>query len=204
MVPLLSASSLALLRGERLLFRNVNFALNAGDALLIEGANGSGKTSLLRVIAGLLDPEEGEVAWRGNSIRQQRQTYCGNLVWYGHLSGCKRDLTLLENLRCEQSLRPQKSVTFATVITRLGLDDLVELPVRALSAGQQRRVALARLLLSAAPLWLLDEPLTNLDRAGQQLVTDMLSEHLAAGGLSVMASHHGVAPDLPVQRLTLS
>lgn len=204
MTDLLSANAVALLRGDRLLFQAVSFSLRAGEALLIEGANGCGKTSLLRVVAGLVHPDEGEVRWRGTSIQRQRQAYCGELAWYGHVSGCKRDLSLLENLRFERSLRPQSATSLETVVQRLGLTRLTGLPVRVLSAGQQRRVALARLLLSAAPLWLLDEPFTNLDKDGQQLVTEMVGEHIAGGGVSVIATHHGMALDFPVQRLGLT
>ncbi|MGB5346396.1 MAG: cytochrome c biogenesis heme-transporting ATPase CcmA [Woeseia sp.] len=201
---MLSANAVTLLRGDRMLFEDVSFSLLAGEALLIEGANGCGKTSLLRVVAGLVHPDEGEVRWHGGNIQRQRQAYCSALAWYGHVSGCKRDLSLVENLRFERSLRPQSAASMDTVVQRLGLARLTGLPVRVLSAGQQRRVALARLLLSAAPLWLLDEPFTNLDKDGQQLVTDMVGEHLAAGGVSVIATHHGMALDLPVKRLGLS
>lgn len=204
LTALLSANSLSLLRGDRLLFRDVSFALDGGQALLIEGDNGCGKTSLLRLIAGLLSPDSGVINWRDQDIRLQRQAYCSQLAWFGHASGGKRDLTLLENLNLERSLRPQSAVQLDEVIQRLGLEKLTKLPLRALSAGQQRRVALARLPLSAASLWLLDEPFTNLDRAGQALVTEMLEEHLAAGGISVLATHHGMALELPVQRLVLS
>lgn len=200
----LAGHDIALLRGERLLFRDISFAVNAGEALLIEGDNGSGKTSLLRIIAGLMQADEGEVRWQGRNIESARQSYCSELAWYGHASGCKQDLSLIENLRFERSLRPQRSVSTDTVIERLGLGRLTGLPVRALSAGQQRRAALARLLLSAAPLWLLDEPFTNLDRAGRELVTEMLRAHLAKDGLGVIATHHGLGLDLPTPRLTLS
>ncbi len=186
-----------------MLFRDIGFALSGGECLIVEGTNGSGKTSLLRIVAGLVQPDDGEIRWRGRSIRRQRQEYCSNLVWYGHASGCKQDLTLLENLRCEQALRPGNS-KLDEVLERLGLARLTQLPLRVLSAGQQRRVALSRLLLSAVPLWLLDEPFTNLDRDGQQLVSDMVSAHLAGGGMCVMATHRGVDLGMPVQRLSLS
>lgn len=203
MTPGLVATSLALLRGERMLFRQIGFALRPGQALRIEGANGAGKTSLLRIIAGLLTPDEGQVLWRGEDIRRQRQRFASQLAWFGHLNGLKRDLTIVENLRCEQDLRPRSAIGENEVFARLGLDSLMSLPVRALSAGQQRRAALARLLLGAATLWLLDEPFTNLDRDGQQLVRAMLADHLAAGGIAVMATHHGSGMELPMEKLVL-
>ncbi|NNE59542.1 MAG: cytochrome c biogenesis heme-transporting ATPase CcmA [Woeseia sp.] len=203
MTPLLAAQSVALLRGDRLLFRDLSFALAPGDALCIEGANGSGKTSLLRVLAGLLEADEGDVRWQGTPISSLRQEYCSELVWLGHLGGAKRDLTLEENLQFECALRPRNDTGLSSVIERVGLKDLTRLPLRALSAGQQRRVALARLLLSAARLWLLDEPFTNLDRHGQTLVGELLREHLSAGGIAVMATHKSAGPDLLSQRLVL-
>ncbi|MDZ7643582.1 MAG: cytochrome c biogenesis heme-transporting ATPase CcmA [Woeseiaceae bacterium] len=204
MTALLSASGLGLFRGERRLFGDIGFALNAGNLLLVEGANGSGKTSLLRVIAGLVEPDTGSVRWRGLDVRDHRQSYCASLMWSGHKVGCKQDLTLIENLRCERALRPIAARDQQAVFRRLDLAGLTDLPMRALSAGQQRRVALARLLLGNAELWLLDEPFTNLDAGGEALVNQLVDEHLDAGGACVMASHRGVATDRPIERLSLS
>ncbi len=203
MSALLEARDLSIIRGDRLLFRQVGFALNPGELLLVEGANGSGKTSLLRVLAGLMDADSGMVCWNGADTRRARQQYRENLLWYGHRSGCKQDLSPRENLRCERALRPGSGQQPDGVLERLGILRVLDLPVRVLSAGQQRRVALARLLLGAAPLWLLDEPFTNLDTAGQELVNDLISEHLLEGGLCVMASHRGVDADVPQQKLVL-
>lgn len=203
MSALLSATDLGLYRGERRLFGPLQFALQAGEMLLIEGANGSGKTSLLRVIAGLLEADAGEIHWHGTDTRRIRQKFAAELVWYGHRSGCKQDLSLLENLACEAALRPQSLMPLEQVLERLGLSRLVALPMRALSAGQQRRVALARLLLCSASLWLLDEPYTNLDREGQALVDELLSAHLANGGVAVVASHHGINTAARQHRLLL-
>lgn len=204
MTALLAVSGLAVLRGERLLFRDIEFALNAGDCLLIEGANGSGKTSLLRVVAGLMPPDSGEIRWRGSETRLEPQVFRAALAWHGHKSGLKQDLTLIENLRCEAALRPTRSLAPDDLLGPLALSALTELPLRVLSAGQQRRVALARLLMTDVPLWLLDEPFTNLDRAGQALVNDLVRRHLAQGGVCVMAAHRGVSADLPTARLSLS
>lgn len=203
MTAKLSADDLTLIRGERCLFDGLEFALNPGELLLLEGANGSGKTSLMRVIAGMLSLESGEILWNGEPVSRQRQVFHGSLVWLAHRSGLKGDLTLVENLRFERSLRPQSSVEPEQVFERLGIARLKALPLRSLSAGQQRRVALARMLLADVPLWLLDEPFTNLDRDGRQLVMQLTEEHLGNGGLCVMAAHQDIEINATIKRINL-
>jgi heme exporter protein A len=204
LTALLSGDGLGLVRGERCLFRSLGFALNAGELLLVEGPNGSGKTSLLRLISGLMEPNDGMVSWNGKPIREVAQDYRAALVWLAHKTGFKQDLTLVENLRFERALRPASAYKFEDVLARLELATLTTLPMRALSAGQQRRVALARMLLSDARLWIMDEPFTNLDRGGQSLVGELIGSHLAAGGLCVAATHQGLSIKAPQQRLTLA
>jgi len=203
LTALLSVAGVSLVRGDRCLFRDVTFALNSGEALHVEGANGTGKTSLLRLLAGLVAADDGEVCWRGTPVHRVAQEFRNDLLWLGHKVGCKQDLTPVENLQFEQALRPTSTVPFGDILTRLGLDTLTALPLRALSAGQQRRVALARLLMGRARLWLLDEPFTNLDSAGQALVAQLIDEHLASGGLCVAASHQALSIASPYQRLAL-
>ena len=203
MTAKLSANNLTLIRGERCLFSGLSFALEAGQLLLLEGQNGSGKTSLLRALVGLLELEEGEIVWNGEPIRRARQAYFKSLVWLAHRVGLKADLTLVENLQFESALRPIANTDFNAVLERLGIDRLKKLPIRSLSAGQQRRVALARVLLSAADLWLMDEPFTNLDREGRQLVDEIVGQHLSNGGMCVMAAHQDVEIDAPTQKLVL-
>jgi len=190
-------------RGERCLFHGLEFALDPGQLLLLQGQNGSGKTSLLRAIAGLLSLESGEILWDDKPALQQRQEFHASLVWLTHETGLKGDLTLVENLRFEATLRPQRGVDLAAVCERLGISRLKQLPLRSLSAGQQRRVALVRMLLADVPLWLMDEPFTNLDRDGRQLVTTLTEEHLAGGGLCVMAAHQDVDIKATVKRVNL-
>lgn len=199
----LSANALTLIRGETCLFQDLGFALNPGELLLLEGQNGSGKTSLMRAIAGMLSLESGEIFWNGNDVSRQRQEFHGELVWIAHRTGLKGDLTLVENLRFEASLRPQTSIDPATVYERLGISRLKTLPLRSLSAGQQRRVALARMLLADVPLWLMDEPFTNLDREGRKLVVELVEEHLANGGMCVMAAHQDVDIKATINRVVL-
>ena len=203
MTAKLSANALTLIRGETCLFQDLGFALNPGELLLLEGHNGSGKTSLMRAIAGMLSLESGEIFWNGNDVSRQRQEFHGELVWIAHRTGLKGDLTLVENLRFEASLRPQADIDPVTVYERLGISRLKTLPLRALSAGQQRRVALARMLLADVPLWLMDEPFTNLDREGRKLVVELVEEHLAKGGMCVMAAHQDVEIKATINRVAL-
>lgn len=203
MTELLSGNDLCLLRGERCLFDDLSFALAAGELLLVQGPNGSGKTSLLRAISGLLGLETGQISWQGVPTAQNRQRFHADLVWLAHRVGFKGDLTLIENLRFETGLRPASFERIDEVLDRLGLSQLTELPLRSLSAGQQRRVALARMLLSDARLWLMDEPFANLDAAGQTLVIELISEHLTGSGACVIAAHQDVRIDAPTHRICL-
>jgi heme exporter protein A len=199
----LSAEHLTLFRGDRCLFKGLSFALNPGEMLLLEGSNGSGKTSLLRAIAGLLELEAGTVLWNDTPLHKERQLFQNSVVWLSHKIGLKGDLTLVENLRYEATLRPQAEIEFDRVLNQLGLKRLTRLPLRALSAGQQRRVALARMLLSSAILWMLDEPVANLDSEGRALVMDMVRQHLNKGGMAIVAAHQDIDIDVPVQRIRL-
>ena len=199
----LSADNLTLIRGERCLFQGLSFALDSGGLLILEGRNGCGKTSLIRAIAGMLSLETGEIFWNDIPIEKQRQEFHGALVWLAHRTGLKGDLTLVENLRFEASLRPQSDVDSDLICDRLGIARLKGLPLRSLSAGQQRRVALARMLLADVPLWLMDEPFTNLDREGRALVMKLTEEHLAKGGMCVMAAHQDIEIDATVRRVGL-
>ncbi len=203
MTALLSGQGLILLRGDCCLIKDLDFALGAGELLLVNGANGSGKTSLLRAIAGLLPLEDGELRWRGEWLRPHDPQFRGDIAWLSHRVGFKNDLDLVENLRFESSLRASHSHRLESVLERLSLASLTALPFRALSAGQQRRVALARLLLSTATLWMMDEPFTNLDRDGQALVRMLLEEHLAEGGSAIVATHQPVEVDAPIIRVSL-
>ncbi len=203
MTGVLSANDLSLVRGDRCLFEQLDFALNPGELLLIEGPNGSGKTSLLRGIAGLLEFATGHVSWDGDKVLENYQLFRADLVWLSHRVGFKGELNLLENLKFESALRSSAIEKTETIIERLGLARLTALPFRYLSAGQQRRVALARMLLANARLWLMDEPYTNLDKAGRSLVAELITEHLAGAGMCIVASHQPVEIDATTRRVTL-
>ncbi len=204
MTAQLTADALTLFRGDRCLFKGLSFALNPGELLLLKGRNGSGKTSFLRAIAGLLELESGHVVWNDVAVTKEPQIFQNSLVWMAHQVGFKGDLTLLENLHYEAALRLQSRQDFEDVLKRLGLNRLKRLPMRSLSAGQRRRVALARMLLSDAQLWIMDEPVANLDGEGRALVIELIREHLAADGIVIMAAHQDVDIDATVQTIELS
>ena len=190
---MLSVSGLHLWRGDRHVLRDVSFEARPGQCVLLTGKNGAGKTTLLRAIAGLLDPEEGQVSWRGVPARQTRDAFHGELAYLGHEPPLKGDLSARENLRFSIGIR--RAVTPAEIdaaLTRTGAHGFSDRAVRLLSAGQRRRIALAGVLLAQAALWLLDEPTTNLDADGQQLVADLVAEQLARDGLVVAAVHHAL------------
>ncbi len=203
MTAKLFGKDLCLLRGDRCLFQHLSFALSSGELLLVEGRNGCGKTSLLRAVAGLLEFESGRVDWNGQSIISSHQAFRSDLVWLSHKVGFKGDLTLVENLSFETGLRATTSERLQPSLDRLGLAPLTDLPFRALSAGQQRRVGLARMLIAKARLWMMDEPFTNLDTGGQALVREVMAEHLARDGLCVVASHQNIDVNAPVRRVQL-
>ncbi len=203
MTEKLSGHDLTLIRGDRCLFTDVSFALESENLLVLEGRNGSGKTSLLKAIVGMIDLEEGEIRWNGKPVHEVRQEFFGSLVWVAHRTGLKSDLSLLENLSFESKLRPASNHDLDYVLERLGIKRLRKLPLRSLSAGQQRRVALARMLLADASLWLMDEPFTNLDREGRALVLDLVKEHLGRGGMCIMAAHQDFELDVPTERIQL-
>jgi heme exporter protein A len=190
---MLTVSGLHLWRGDRHVLRGLSFEGHAGQCVLLTGRNGAGKTSLIRVIAGLLEAEEGEVSWRGTSVRTHRHEFHSALAYLGHEPPLKGDLTGHENLRFSTGIRrPVGTHEIDSALIRTGALAFADRPVRTLSAGQKRRVALAGVLLTQAVLWLLDEPTTNLDSDGQQLVADLIGEQLGRNGLVVAAVHHSL------------
>ncbi|HEY4749076.1 MAG TPA: cytochrome c biogenesis heme-transporting ATPase CcmA [Steroidobacteraceae bacterium] len=201
----LEVENLHLWRGERHVLRGVQFALAGGACLEVSGANGAGKTSLLRTLCGLMYPEEGRVLWAGEDVRRDLSAYHGRLAYLGHEPPLKADLSARENLRYWIGIRRRvDGRELDTALARVGASGWRERLVRTLSAGQRRRVALAGLALLAVPLWLLDEPTTHLDAQGQELVGQLIGEQLARGGMVVAAVHQALpAAAGEVRRLEL-
>jgi heme exporter protein A len=192
----LKAERLHLWRGERHVLAGVNVEVAAGDMLQVTGANGTGKTSLLRTLCGLLHHEDGRVLWEGRNVFEDLAAFHSQLVYLGHEPPLKADLTPRENLRYWIGVRrPLSDTDITSALERAGAGAWRDQPVRTLSAGQKRRVALAGVILAAAPLWLLDEPATNLDADGQCLVGSLIDAQLASGGVVIVAVHQ----DLPVK-----
>ena len=182
---------LACERDWRMLFEHLDMQVRSGDMLQISGPNGSGKTSLLRLLAGLMQPTQGEVLLNGKPLAEQGSELARNLVWIGHAAGIKDLLTPEENLTWLCALhRPASRETIWQALEAVGLRGFEDVPCHTLSAGQQRRVALARLYLDSPPLWILDEPFTALDKQGVAQLEAHLAQHCEQGGMVVLTTHH--------------
>lgn len=186
---MLTAAGLACLRGERVVFRGLDFDLGAGQALTLRGPNGSGKSSLLRLLAGLLRPAEGRILWDGADIEDDRDAHRARVAYLGASDALKPNLTLAENVVFQAALRGSPPDAAAAALADVGLATLAGSPARRLSQGQRRRAAIARLVAARARLWLLDEPTLALDDEAVARLGDILRGHLAAGGLAVVATH---------------
>jgi heme exporter protein A len=193
-VPLLEAVALSCERDWRMLFEQLHFALQPGDMLQISGPNGSGKTSLLRLLAGLRQPTSGDILLQGQALAEQRSELARNLLWIGHAAGIKGLLSAEENLAWLCALhRPAGRDAIWQALEAVGLRGFEDVPCHTLSAGQQRRVALARLYLEdTPPLWVLDEPFTALDKSGVAQLEAHLAGHCERGGVVVLTTHHSL------------
>jgi len=204
---MLEATALSCTRGERCLFSGLGLELRAGQCLHVAGNNGAGKTSLLRILAGLLSPTEGTVRWKGADITRAREEFGADLTFVGHLNGVKDDLSALENLRFAAALRGGDASAAAglAALERLGLADHADVVVRHLSQGQKRRVALARLCArESAALWILDEPFNALDSGAVATLYGLIERQLAAGGMVLLTAHQSIQLPEGTRRLELT
>ncbi len=202
---MLEVQDLECWRGDHLCFTGLNFKVQPGELLHVKGHNGSGKTTLLRTLCGLMTPEQGKILWKGTPIRRLGEDFHQDLTYIGHLNGVKDDLTGLENLRIAAQLSGQACAadTLRNALRRIGLAGREELPAKVLSQGQRRRVALARLLLTQAKLWILDEPYTALDVAVIEVMRNVIAEHLENGGMVILTTHQDVDIEGVVRQLNL-
>ncbi len=194
----LSLDNIALERGERRIAGGLSARVASGEALLLQGPNGSGKSTLLRALAGLLPAAEGTIRWNGADVAGDREAHRARLRFLGHQDALKAGLTVLENLRFWARFNGGDE---AAALQAFGLARLADRPARLLSAGQKRRLALSRLALDDAPLWLLDEPVTALDAEARDAFGALLARHLAAGGIAIIASHEPLPVEARVLRL---
>ena len=188
---MLEVSNLACSRGDHRLFSELSFTLDFGQIMQVQGTNGSGKTSLLRTLCGFIIPDEGDITWRGESTRELDEEYFAEMMYLGHLNSIKDELSALENLRISSGFSgielDEKEAISA--LSRMGLRGRELLPTKVLSQGQRRRVALARLLVSQAKLWVLDEPLAALDVGAVALIQELIAEHLKNQGAVIFTTH---------------
>jgi heme exporter protein A len=191
---MLTATGLSCVRGERRLFAGLDLAVGPGEWLHVQGENGAGKTSLLRILSSLSPPAEGEIRWRGEPVRALAEDYRRELLFLGHHGAVKEDLTPFENLVLAAQLdgAPLDETEALKTLARFGLRGREDLAVRFLSAGQKRRVLLARLAVRKATLWILDEPFTALDIKAVDMLSALIEEHLAAGGMTILTSHQSM------------
>ncbi len=204
---MLEICNLACTRGDHQLFSGLNFSLSEGELMQVQGENGKGKTSLLRMLCGFLAPAAGEIRWRGQNISDLDEEYYAEMVYLGHLNAIKDELNALENLHISAGLAgcevDEKQAIAA--LRHMGLRGRETLPVKVLSQGQRRRVALARLLVGNAPLWILDEPLTALDVGAVGLMQELIGEHLAKNGMVIFTTHQPLeVAGVETRRLTLA
>ncbi|HHX8371844.1 TPA: cytochrome c biogenesis heme-transporting ATPase CcmA [Vibrio alginolyticus] len=199
---MLEVSNLTAIRDERVLFENLQFEIKPGELVQIEGRNGTGKTTLLRIVTELGDREEGVIKWKGEEVEKSRDVFHQDLLFLGHQTGVKRELTALENLRFYQSIQNNRSSDeeIFIALAQVGLAGREDVPVAQLSAGQQRRVALARLWLSKQILWILDEPLTAIDKQGVKVLESLFASHADNGGIVVLTTHQDMFADSPKLR----
>jgi heme exporter protein A len=200
---MLQGNRLSCIRDDRVLFEELDFTLKPGQVLLLEGKNGSGKTSLLRILCGFREPDSGQVFWCGDAINDSQ--YYADMAYVGHLDGIKKELTVLENLKVSLALSRAGQYSIQQALDKVKLAGYDDVLVQALSAGQKRRLSLARLLITQNMVWILDEPFTSIDKQGIALIESLMIEHCAEGGMIILTSHHEInLLGVDIQRIPLS
>lgn len=201
----LNVDTVHIWRGDRHVLQGVSLSVNPGELLHVWGPNGTGKTTLLRVVCGLLRPEQGEVTWLGQPIDRVRAEFQSSMTFAAHETALKSELTALENLRYIVGLKRMVSdAELLDYLAQTGVSGCADLPAKVLSAGQRRRVAMARVLAVKARLWLLDEPYTNLDDNGTELIANLLENHVKNSGFAVIVAHHDLNLAINIRRLELA
>jgi len=199
----LEIKNLSCIRDDRVLFESLGFELESGQILLLEGQNGSGKSSLLRILCGFREPDAGEILWCGR--QRDDSGFYQQMAYVGHLDGIKKELSVQENLGLVRALGSPGRYSIQQALEQVHLSGYEDVPVQSLSAGQRRRIALSRLLITDNRLWILDEPFTALDKTGIGIFEQLMAEHAQQGGLIMLTSHHDLTLDaLPVQHIRLS
>ena len=197
--------NLECIRRDNILFQNLNFSLEDGDLLQIDGVNGSGKSSLLQMCAGLIQATEGEISWNDENITECRYQFQTELSYFGHANGVKAGLTVRENMKIMHALSGSKSnIDYSLILEKIGLFGMEDVTLNRLSAGQKRRVGLSRLFLSDAKLWLVDEPFNALDKDGKVIIEELIVKHCSQGGMVIFATHQAMEIDgYPLQHIHL-
>ena len=204
-ISALRAEGLECIRNDMVLFQDLSISVSSGEVLQVKGPNGCGKTSLLRILCGLALPNEGAVYWNGKDIREFNGEYVQHVNYVGHHNGIKVELTPAENLRVSNALSTTRNgASPEQALQQFGLYGYEDTPVRKLSSGQKRRVALSRLLLTHAQLWILDEPFTSVDNAGRKFIAEVLKSHMDIGGMLILVSHEPVTmPGVAIREMAL-
>ncbi len=200
---LLEVKNLSCIRDDRVLFEGLSFSLKNSQVLLLEGKNGSGKTSLLRIICGFREQDAGEIHWCDSAVKDSE--YYAEMAYVGHLDGIKKELTVIENLKMSLALSQTGRYSIVQALAKVNLASYDYALVQSLSAGQKRRLSLARLLITKKSLWVLDEPFTSIDKEGIKLIESLMHEHIVNGGMIILTSHHDLnLAEADVQKINLS
>jgi heme exporter protein A len=204
-VATFTVNNLQCIRRDNILFQELNFRLEDGGLLQIDGVNGSGKSSLLQMCIGLIQASEGSVTWNGENITTSRYQFQSDMTYFGHTNGVKAGLTTLENMKVMHALSGSKNkIDYSLILDQIGLSNMEDVLLSRMSAGQKRRVGLTRIFMATSKLWLLDEPFNALDKNGKQIIEQLIVNHCKAGGMVIFATHQTMEIDgYPLQHIHL-